>query len=115
MPLRILPIAMVDLLQTTTLPTWVPDWRTYQSFILSEPINPHRAHGASSPRLEFVGEQHPVLRIRGLEVDTLDTCSRPLKAREFHHKHHDAQTELASQYLWRDICQKDQLISAISI
>ena len=28
-----------------TLPSWVPDWRTYQGFILSEPINPHRAHG----------------------------------------------------------------------
>ena len=35
------------------LPSWVPDWRTYQSFILSEPINPHCAHGTSSPKLQF--------------------------------------------------------------
>ena len=92
---------------SNTLPTWVPDWRTYQSFILSEPINPHRAHGTSSSRLAFVGERRLRLRIHGLTVDTLDACSRPLKANEFHYKYHDAQTELTCQRLWRDICKKD--------
>ncbi|OBR10459.1 Het domain-containing protein [Colletotrichum higginsianum IMI 349063] len=33
------------------LPSWVPDWRIYQSHILSEPTSPHRAGGGRAARL----------------------------------------------------------------
>lgn len=59
------------------LPSWVPDWRTYQSFILSGPVNAHRAHGNSFPKLG-IGHHYPVLRIHGVEFHTVTACSRPL-------------------------------------
>lgn len=92
-----------------TLPTWVPDWRTSQSFILSEPVNAHRAHGTSSPRLEVLGGDHPILRIDGVEIDTVGRCSRPLANNEFHAKPPGERAEPAIQYLWRDICRQGQL------
>ena len=67
------------------LPSWVPDWRIFRSFILTEPASPHRAHGTSTPKLE-VYDGSPLLRIHGLEVDTIEACSRPLAACEFHAK-----------------------------
>ncbi|KAL7781095.1 heterokaryon incompatibility domain-containing protein [Trichoderma afarasin] len=81
------------------LPSWVPDWRTYQGFILSEPINPHRAHGSSKPKLE-IGDDSALLRIHGVYVDTIEACSPPLKNKDFHGK--SRMTEL----LWNEICQK---------
>jgi hypothetical protein len=87
------------------LPTWVPDWRTYQSFILSEPIFPHRAHGHSLPTLEIVGDQ-PVLKIQGVKFDTVKRCSRALKAKEFHAKPARDEAELAIEYLWHEVCDK---------
>ncbi|KAI1374161.1 HET-domain-containing protein [Hypoxylon crocopeplum] len=89
------------------LPTWVPDWRTFQSFILSEPVNAHRAHGTSSPKLEIVGDP-PILKIHGVEIDTVVQCSRPLEAKEFHAKLMHEETELAIEHLWHGICHKDQ-------
>ncbi|KAK4508517.1 hypothetical protein PRZ48_002256 [Zasmidium cellare] len=89
------------------LPSWVPDWRAYQSFILSEPISPHRAHGTSSAKLEFIGAGQ-TLRIHGVEIDTIKVHSRPLRAKTFHGKEH---TEVAPSpicYIWQQICGKDQ-------
>lgn len=89
------------------LPFWAPDWRTYQGFILSEPINPHQAHGLSKPKLE-IGEDDLILRIHGLEVDTVEACSRPLVLQEFHSKRDHEGSELPIEYLWHEICQKDR-------
>lgn len=89
------------------LPTWVPDWRTYQSFILSEPIVPHRAHGTSLPKLETIGD-HPILKIHGVKFDTVKRCSRSLKAKEFHAKPAREEAELAIEYIWHKVCDKDQ-------
>ncbi len=89
------------------LPTWVPDWRTFQSFILSEPVNAHRAHGTSSPKLEITGNLS-ILKIYGVVIDTVIQCSRPLKAKEFNANLVPGKTVLAIEYLWHDICHKHQ-------
>jgi hypothetical protein len=91
------------------LPSWVPDWRIYGGFILSEPINPHCAHGTSSPKLE-IDENDRLLRINGLEVDTIEVCSQPLAAKKFHLKKSPEENDKTSaiEYIWRDICGKDQ-------
>ncbi|KAK4062813.1 uncharacterized protein Triagg1_9683 [Trichoderma aggressivum f. europaeum] len=81
------------------LPSWVPDWRTYQGFILSEPINPHRAHGSSTPKLQ-IDDDSTLLRIWGVDVDTIEACSPPLKNKDFHGKSH------MIEFLWNEICQK---------
>ncbi|KAM6476039.1 HET-domain-containing protein [Trichoderma sp. SZMC 28011] len=81
------------------LPSWVPDWRTYQGFILSEPINPHRAHGSSMPKLQ-IDDDYGILRIHGVYVDTIEACSPLLKNKDFHGKSH------MIELLWREICQK---------
>lgn len=89
------------------LPSWVPDWRTYQSFVLSEPVNPHRAHGTSSAKLAF-DENDRLLRINGLQIDEIKICSRPLETKEFHLKKPFGDNELTIEYIWRDICKRDQ-------
>ncbi|KAL6835587.1 HET domain-containing protein [Trichoderma sp. SZMC 28015] len=81
------------------LPSWVPDWRTYQGFILSEPINPHRAHGSSKPKLE-IDDDSALLRVHGVFVDTIEACSPPLRNKDFHGKSH------MIEFLWNEICQK---------
>ncbi|KAL6791065.1 HET domain-containing protein [Trichoderma sp. SZMC 28012] len=81
------------------LPSWVPDWRTYQGFILSEPINPHRAHGSSTPKLE-IDDDSAILRIHGVYIDTIEACSPLLKNKDFHGKSH------MIEFLWKEICQK---------
>ncbi|KAK4079051.1 hypothetical protein Trihar35433_156 [Trichoderma harzianum] len=87
------------LLNGRGLPSWVPDWRTYQGFILSEPINPHRAHGSSKPKLE-IDDDSALLRIHGVYVDTIEACSPPLKNKDFHGK------SSMIEFLWNHICQK---------
>lgn len=89
------------------LPSWVPDWRTDQSFILSEPINPHRAHGKSSSKLAF-GTDDRLLRIHGLRVDQIKICSRPLALGEFHLKESPGAIESSIEYIWHDVCKRDQ-------
>lgn len=89
------------------LPSWDPDWRTYQGFILSKPISPHQAHGTSKPKLE-ISEDDLVLRIHGLEVDTVEACSQPLVFQVFHNKRDRGGSELPIEYLWHKICQKDR-------
>ena len=89
------------------LPSWVPDWRTYRSFILSEPINPHRAHGTSSSKLAFA-ENDRLLRISGLRIDGIEICSRPLATKEFHLKKSFRKNESTIEYIWHDICGRDE-------
>ncbi|KAL7953106.1 HET domain-containing protein [Trichoderma compactum] len=88
-----------DLATRSGLPSWLPDWRTYQGFILSEPINPHRAHGSSTPKLQ-IDDDSTLLRIYGVDVDTIEACSPPLKNKDFHGKSH------VIEFLWSEICQK---------
>lgn len=90
-----------------TLPSWVPDWRTYQSFILSEPISPHRAHGTSSPKLKFIGGGL-ILQIYGLEIGSIEVCSRPFATKEFHGKAQTGVSESPIGYIWHEICRKDR-------
>lgn len=91
-----------------SLPSWVPDWTTYQGFILSEPISPHRAHGASVPNLSIL-EGSPILRVHGLKIDIVAACSRVLRDQEFHGKRdQNSELPLAVEYLWREICQKQE-------
>lgn len=97
----------VGITDAKTLPTWVPDWRTYQSFILSEPIVPHRAHGTSTPKLEIMGDES-ILKIHGVTFDVVKRCSRSLKAKEFHAKPTRDETELAIEYLWHQVCEKGE-------
>ncbi|RYP20409.1 hypothetical protein DL765_002785 [Monosporascus sp. GIB2] len=90
------------------LPSWVADWRCHRGFILSEPISPHSAHGSSKPKLEIGGDDNALLRIYGLEVDTVEARSRTLVHKEFHRprKHEGGETTI--EYLWHEICQKDR-------
>ena len=91
-----------------TVPSWVPDWETYQSFILSEPINPHSAHGTTSSNLS-VDKTKLILSIRGVKVDIVEACSKPLGAKSFHlQSSPSAKQELAVESLWRKICLKDR-------
>lgn len=90
------------------LPSWVPDWETYQSFILSEPINHHHAHGTTSSIL-FFDKSGRILSIKGVKVDVVEACSKPLAAKSFHlESSSDAKQELLINYLWREICLKDR-------
>lgn len=86
-----------------TLPSWVPDWRTYQTFILSEPINPHRAHGTTSPKLKI---EEGILRIHEVKVGVIEACSKSLEAQEFHAKSSSGKTERAIETLWHQVCGK---------
>ncbi|KAI0903915.1 HET-domain-containing protein [Ustulina deusta] len=87
-------------------PSWVPDWRIFQSFMLTEPVSPHKAHGTSRPRLE-IDDNGSLLRIHGLEIDTIEACSRPLGAGEFYTNSSPGDHEPAITYIWRDICRQD--------
>ncbi|KIW45228.1 uncharacterized protein PV06_03630 [Exophiala oligosperma] len=93
------------------LPTWVPDWRrSNQSFILSEPIVPHRAHGTSSPEIDIMRDK-PILKIGGVIFDRVKWCSRLLRAKEFHprpvrEEPVREEAELAIDYLWREGCDQ---------
>ena len=88
------------------LPSWVSDWRIFRSFMLTEPASPLRAHGNSPPKLE-VYDDPPLLRIHGLEIDTVQACSRCLGAREFHRESIPTDLEPTVAYLWHDICHQD--------
>lgn len=87
------------------LPSWVPDWRISRSFILSEPISPHRAHRSSLPELEFI-DGGLTLRITGLEFDSIEACSRPFSSKEFHIVY-PPEARSTIEYIWHDICKKD--------
>ncbi|KAF7514678.1 hypothetical protein G7054_g15106 [Neopestalotiopsis clavispora] len=85
------------------LPSWVPDWRTYQSHILSEPTSPHRASNMV-PDVEF-GPSHRILRVRGAIISRLTACSQTLKLGDFYHN--NSQKSSIIQILWSTICKHD--------
>ncbi len=74
--------------------------------MLTEPVSPHKAHGTSRPRLE-IDDNGSLLRIHGLEIDTIEACSRPLGAGEFYTNSSPGDHEPAITYIWRDICRQD--------
>jgi hypothetical protein len=86
-----------------TLPSWVPNWETYETHILSEPISPHCAHGSSSPALK-IDRSTLVLSVRGMKLDVIEACSEHLAQREFHLD--SSGRALAIETLWHDICGK---------
>ena len=85
-----------------TLPSWVPDWETYETHILSEPISPHCAHTAP-PKLK-IDTSTLVLSVHGMKLDVIEACSEPLAQREFHLD--SSGRALAIETLWHDICGK---------
>lgn len=86
-----------------TLPSWVPDWETYETHILSEPVSPHCAHGTTSPTLK-IDRSKLVLTVRGMKLDVIEACSEPLLQREFHLN--SSGRAPAIETLWHDICGK---------
>ena len=90
------------------LPSWVPDWRWSEGIILAEPICPHRAHGDSTAKLEIVEEDDLMLRAHGVEIDTIEACSRPLLPRDFYGKKTSDQPSTTIELLWHEICRKER-------
>ncbi|KAH7308887.1 heterokaryon incompatibility protein-domain-containing protein [Stachybotrys elegans] len=84
------------------MPSWVPDWRTYTSYILSEPTSPHRACGSGSfskPSFVIYGTQ---LHIKGVAIDVITDASEPLKPKAFYDPEPGEQTLI--EHLWRTVC-----------
>ncbi|KAJ8106126.1 hypothetical protein ONZ43_g7170 [Nemania bipapillata] len=90
------------------LPSWVPDWRRFHSIILAEPICPHRAHGDSTMKLQIFKEDALVLRVHGVELDTIEACSRRLSSSDFYGKK-TLNRPTAIEYLWHELCKKESL------
>jgi hypothetical protein len=88
-----------------SMPSWVPDWRTFQSYILSEPTSSHQACGSKAPQLQ-VDPSSPILSIHGVKVDSVEVCSDALKPKEFHIN--DQERVLAIERLWSEICEKKE-------
>jgi hypothetical protein len=86
------------------LPSWVPDWRVYQSHILSEPTSPHRASNMA-PDVKF-NSSHRIISIRGAIIDKLGACSQTLKYGDF--RHGSSQNSPIIQILWNKICKYDR-------
>lgn len=85
------------------LPSWVPDWRVCQTYILSEPTSPHHASG-TLPASVRVDNPSKALFIKGILVDAVVACSQPLGPREFHI---DNLEGLASiETIWREVCSQ---------
>ncbi|KAK4167907.1 heterokaryon incompatibility protein 6,OR allele [Cladorrhinum sp. PSN259] len=92
------------------LPSWVPDWRRSDGIILAEPICPLRAHGDSAPKITVLeGDSGlPVLQVHGMDIDTIEACSRQLVSEDFYRKQSsDHQTTMVER-LWHEVCQKGQ-------
>ncbi|XDG10332.1 hypothetical protein ABKA04_009947 [Annulohypoxylon sp. FPYF3050] len=87
------------------LPSWAPDWRIHQGFILSEPISPHQAHGTSVPKLKIT-DDGDILQIHGIKIDTVEKHSRSLEDKEFYRIKENQDTTI--EYLWHEICGKQR-------
>jgi hypothetical protein len=83
------------------LPSWAPDWRVYQSHILSEPTSPHHAGGRLNTSLR-VDLATKTLQIEGIMVDSIALCAKPFRPREFH-VDGDDQHGVVSK-IWREVC-----------
>jgi len=90
------------------LPSWVPDWRRFESIILAEPICPHRAHGDSNAEIDILQEDDLVLRVRGVEIDTIEACSRRLASKDFYGKKRPDQPITMIEQLWHELCKKER-------
>ncbi|RYP67686.1 hypothetical protein DL771_007093 [Monosporascus sp. 5C6A] len=91
------------------LPSWVPDWRRSEGIILAEPICPHRAHRDSTAKIEILEEDDLVLRVRGVEIDTIEACSRRLVSEDFYCKKIPDQLITMIEQLWHELCKKERI------
>jgi hypothetical protein len=88
--------------QDNLLPTWVPDWRTFQGHILSEPTSPHRASGDRCADLK-VNKEGKILSIRGTRIDKIVACSDYVRDKELHitgTQNHEGQQQTKFESLW---------------
>jgi hypothetical protein len=92
-------------LDENNLPSWVPDWRTYESKILSEPTSPHCAHG-KKPSVIDITKATKVLSVKGVGLDSIETCSEPFGDQEFHVD--QSRQPLAVESLWKNVCGKSK-------
>ncbi|KAL8387847.1 hypothetical protein RB595_009632 [Gaeumannomyces hyphopodioides] len=92
------------------LPSWVPDWRRSDgTIILAEPICPHLAHGDSTAKIAILEkEDGPVLRVHGVETDTIEACSRRLVSGDFYGKKTPDRLFTMVERLWHDLCHKER-------
>ncbi|RYP53374.1 hypothetical protein DL768_001619 [Monosporascus sp. mg162] len=90
------------------LPSWVPDWRRSEGIILAEPICPHRAYRGSTAKIEILEEDDLVLRVRGMEIDTIEACSRRLVSEDFYGKKIPDQLITMIEQLWHELCKKER-------
>ncbi|KAI9640856.1 hypothetical protein NHQ30_010697 [Ciborinia camelliae] len=88
------------------LPSWIPDWRFSGGIILAEPICPHRAHGDSTAEFKILEKNNLVLQIHGVDIDKIESCSRPLLSADFYNKKLPGRRSTTIEQLWRDICRK---------
>ena len=96
--------------KTEHLPSWVPDWKSYQAHILSEPTSPHRAAVDTIASIT-IEQDSKTLKAHGAEIDAISVCSNVLKRRTFHNQGKSFTAEETIQYLWRRICQKSGRLS----
>lgn len=90
------------------LPSWVPDWRRSEGIILAEPICPHRAHSDSIAKIEILEEDDLVLRVHGVEIDTVEACSPRLCSKDFYGKKIPDQPLTMIEQLWHELCKKER-------
>ncbi|KAI1301973.1 heterokaryon incompatibility protein-domain-containing protein [Xylaria venustula] len=101
-----------ELRQTSDyLPTWVPDWRTYTSHILSEPASPHRASGRFSNQDLEIEAGETILKIKGVCIDTIAKASNPLAPKAFHQRGGGKEPQVDT--LWKEVCDHDGVSSAL--
>jgi hypothetical protein len=70
-------------LDENILLSWVLDWQTYESKILFEPTSPHCAHGKKPSMIDII-KATKVLSVKGVGLDSIETCSAPFGNQDFH-------------------------------
>lgn len=89
------------------LPSWVPDWRLGPHHIAGSPQTHHLAAGDTKPDLWIDQEQY-ILHIKGLQVDTITTCSFEMFGSAFNFPRSDVEVQVtAVEKLWTSICKFD--------
>ncbi len=83
------------------IPSWVPDWRTYTSHILSEPASPHRASGHFSKQDLRIEAGETILKIKGVCIDIIAKASKPIEPKAFHQKSGGKEPQVDT--LWKKI------------